>query len=197
MKTIRPDRLNFKEIILKTVGWLKQGKVIVCPTDTVYGLLADARNQSAVERLYVIKQRDFKKPVPIFVKDINQAKKIARLDRKKEKFLIENWPGKTTVVLKRKKKSFRLHGIDAKTIALRIPACQLVNSLLEKTGFPLTGTSANIAGQPASTKISQIRRQFAKQKFRPDIIIDVGNLKPARPSKIIDLTGPRAKVLRP
>ncbi len=197
MKTIRPDRLNFKEIILKTVGWLKQGKVIVCPTDTVYGLLADARNQSAVERLYVIKQRDFKKPVPIFVKDINQAKKIARLDRKKEKFLIENWPGKTTVVLKRKKKSFRLYGVDAKTIALRIPACQLVNSLLEKTGFPLTGTSANIAGQPASTKISQIRRQFAKQKFRPDIIIDVGNLKPARPSKIIDLTGPRAKVLRP
>jgi len=72
----------------------------------------------------------------------------------------------------------------------------LVNDLLEKTKLPLIGTSANISGKPAATEIKEVFRQFRNKKSRPDSIVDVGDLKPAKPSTIIDLTGLEPKILR-
>ena len=81
---------------------------------------------------------------------------MMRYTRKsQEKFLKSVWPGKVTVVLKRKKRK-KIYGVDRETIALRIPNYRLINELLRKTELPLTGTSANISGQPAPTKIKEI-----------------------------------------
>jgi len=97
------NQRNFKEIVKIAVQSIKQGKVIVCPTDTIYGLIANVANKKAVERIFKIKKRSKKKPYPIFIKDLKQAKKIARIDKKQEKFLKRVWPGEITAVLKRKK----------------------------------------------------------------------------------------------
>jgi tRNA threonylcarbamoyl adenosine modification protein (Sua5/YciO/YrdC/YwlC family) len=184
-----------KKELIKAVNFIKQGKVLVCPTDTVYGLIADATNKKAVEKLFKIKERNLNKPVPIFVKDINAAKKLAFIDENQEKFLKKVWPGKVTVVLKRKN-GLKLYGVDKETIGLRIPRHKFILSLLKIINKPLTGTSANISGEPASTKIEEVIKQFKGKKYQPDLIIDLGNLPKSRPSKVIDLTTQPPKVLR-
>ena len=194
MKILKTDQENFNQLVEKTVKAIKNGRVIVCPTDTVYGLIADATNKKAVEKIFKIKKRPKNKPVPIFIKDISAAKKLAKINEKQEAFLKSVWPGKITVVLNRKK--LRLYEVDKKTIALRIPKYGLLLSLAKQLNCPLIGTSANISGRPASTKIKEVIKQFKNQKQKPDLVIDAGNLKPAKPSKVIDLTSLKPKILR-
>ena len=192
------------EIINQAVQELKKGKVVVCPTDTVYGLIADATDKKAVEKIFKIKKRPKNKPIPIFVKDLEMAKKIAEIDDSQEKFLKKAWPGKITVVLKLKIKNyfkiknlkFKIYGINRNTIALRIPKNKLVLRLLKKINRPLVGTSANVSDQPPSGNLKAVLRQFEGQKLQPDLIIDAGNLKKSKPSKVVDLTGKKLKILR-
>ncbi len=196
MPVLKVGQKNLKTIIETVVKSIKQEKVIVCPTDTVYGLIADATNKKAVEKLLKIKKRNGQKPIPIFVKDLKTAKKLSRIDKEQEKFLKKVWPGKVTVVLTRKDKLPKILFGKKTTIGLRIPKYKLVQDLLKKINRPLTGTSANIPGKSATTKIKKIIKQFKNQKFQPDLILDAGDLKPSKPSTVIDLTEPEQKILR-
>ena len=85
---------------------------------------------------------------------------------------------------------------NKKIIGLRISSSGLVNKLVKEVNGPLTTTSANISGKPASTKIKEVLGQFLKNKIKPDLVIDAGNLPKNKPSKVIDLTGKKEKVLR-
>ena len=180
MEIVKPD-------LKKAAKAIKKGKVIVCPTDTVYGLVCDAANKKAVERLFKIKRRSRRKPIPIFVRDIKTAKKLAEINREQEIFLKQVWPGKVTAVLRSKNKG---------KIGLRIPKYEFVLSLAKQLNRPLTGTSANISGKPFSTKIREVLKQFKGQKYQPDLVIDAGNLRSSKPSKVIDLTIWPPKILR-
>ena len=183
--------------VKEAVEILKKGGVIIAPTDTVYGLICDATNKKAVEKIFKIKKRSKSKPLPIFVKDIKMAKNLTELSFEQEKFLKKVWPGKTTVVLKRKKSKIKLYGVAKDTIALRVPKHKVISYLLSAIGRPLAQTSANISGQPASSNIKEVLRQFGSQKIKLDLIIDDGNLPKSKPSKIIDLTVWPPKILRP
>ncbi len=187
-----------KKAVEEAVKYLERGQVIICPTDTVYGLLADATNNKAVERVFRIKKRDKKKVLPVFVKDILMAKKIAKIDKDMEIFLGEIWPGKITVALEKKKKSglSKLISGNKKTVGLRIPNDNLVRQILEKIDKPLTGTSANISGKPASTKIKDVLTQFEKEDIRPDLVLDRGDLPESYPSTVIDFSGRKPKIVR-
>jgi L-threonylcarbamoyladenylate synthase len=187
MEILKINSQNFKRVIEKVIKFIKEGKVIVFPTDTVYGLIANATDKKAVEKIFKIKKRKKGKEIPIFVKDLKMAKKLAKIEKSEEEFLKKVWPGKVTVILKKKNQG---------KIGLRIPKYRLVNLLLEKLKKPLTGTSANISGRPASTEIKKIIKQFENQKIKPDLIVDAGNLKPAKPSTVIDLTTQRPKIQR-
>jgi L-threonylcarbamoyladenylate synthase len=197
MLTLRTDYRDFKKTVKVAVKSIKQGEVVVCPTDTVYGLIADATSEAAVKKLLKIKKRNTRKPVPIFVKDIKTAKKLALIDNQQEKILKEVWPGKVTVVLKRKNKLPKVLFRNKKTIGLRIPDYKIINQLLLIINRPLTGTSANISGQPPSTKIKEVISQFKNKRFQPDLIIDAGNLPKSKPSTVLDLTTWPPKILRP
>lgn len=187
---------NLKEIVKTAVKAIQDGKVIICPTDTVYGLICDATNKKAVAKLFIIKKRAKKKPVPIFVKDIKMAKELAEIDKGKEKFLKKVWPGKTTVILRRKKAGIKLYGVDERTIGLRIPKYKLINQLLSEIKKPITGTSANVSGNPASVKTQEVARQFKNQKRQPDLIIDGGSLNFSKPSIVVDITNKKPKIIR-
>lgn len=184
--------------INKAIGIIKRGGVIICPTETVYGLLADATSNKAVERVYKIKKRSKTKAIAVFVQSIAEAKKLAFINKSQEQFLKKAWPGKVTIILKRKpncglsKKLFA----NKEVIGLRVSNSRLVNELVKKTGKPLTTTSANISGKPASTKIKEVLKQFFKNKIKADLVIDAGNLPNNKPSRVIDLTGREGRVLR-
>lgn len=176
MRVLKASKQNLNQ----TAKAIKRGQVIICPTDTVYGLLCNTDSKRAVDKLFKIKKRSSKKPIPVFVKNINMAKKIAKINKKEEDFLRRVWPGKVTAVLMSKK--------DKGTIGIRIPKYKFVLELLKKVNHPLTGTSANISGRPPSTKIKEVLKQFQNQKHQPDLILDAGNLKPSNPSMVVDLT---------
>jgi len=180
------------------VEHLERGQVIVCPTDTVYGLLADATNDEAVERVFQIKKRDKKKAIPVFVKDIKMAKKYTKMDKDMENFLQEIWPGKITVALKRKENkglSKLLFG-SRKTIGLRIPNYKLIREILNKFNKPLTGTSANISGRPSTTRIEEIFDYFEDEEVRPDLILDAGKIPYSYPSTVVDFSKDKPKIIR-
>lgn len=195
---VNPKNLNNK--IKTMVKAIKQGKVLILPTDTVYGLIAGAQNEQAVKKIFKIKGRKFQKTLPIFVRDIKMAKEFAFINGAQEKFLKKVWPGKITVILNAKLKAQKLFkfGIISleKKIGLRIPKYKLINFLLEKLNFPLTGTSANISGRPPSTALKKILTQFKNRKHKPDLAIDAGNLPKSKPSKVFDLTFFPPKILR-
>jgi L-threonylcarbamoyladenylate synthase len=190
MKIIRQKDIKVSEL----VRMLKEGKVVVLPTDTVYGLVADATNRVAVNKIFKIKKRNIKSAVPIFVKDLKAARRIAKAGRRQEKILETIWPGRVTTVLERKKA--RLYGIKEKTIALRIPKYKLLKELLGKTKRPLTGTSANISGEAPTTKVKKMIKSFKNKKHQPDLIVDAGSLPENKPSTVLDLTVWPPKVLR-
>ena len=182
---------NFKEILQITTKAVIKGKIIICPTDTVYGLICSALDKKAVNNVFKIKKRPKNKYLPIFVKDIKQVKKIAEVDRFQEKFLKKVWPGKVTIILKRKKA--KIYGVSKNTIALRIPKYEFLNEILKKTNLPLVGTSANISGNLPSIKIKEVLKHFKDKKL---LVIDKGNLKKSKSSTIIDLTKKKIKIIR-
>ena len=190
MEIIKPS----PKALNKAVSILKKGGVIICPTDTVYGFLADAKNKKAVEKVYKIKNRSKSKPLPVFVKDMKMAEKIARIDKNHAKTFKEFWPGKYTFVLKQKS-GVKLYGVDKKTIAIRIPKYKLLNNLLKKINKPLVQTSVNISSELPMNKIKDIIEKF-KYSTEVDLIIDAGNLPKSKSSKIIDLTGKKLTRLR-
>ena len=186
MRILKVKKQNFNKIVKEAVRSIKSGQVIICPTDTVYGLVCDAINKKAVDKLFKIKKRPAEKPLPLFINNIRMAKKLVSINKVQEYFLRKAWPGKVIVVLKKK------NG----TLGLRMPKHKLVLKLIEHTNRPLTGTSANISGQPASIKIKEVLQQFTNQQYQPDLVLDAGNLKKSRPSIVIDLTVLPPKILR-
>jgi len=173
---------------------LKKGGVIICPTDTVYGFLADAQNKKAVNKIYKIKKRPKSKPLSVFVKDLKMAKEMADINGQQEMRLRKYWPGKVTVVLKRKA-GLKIYGVKKDTIAIRIPGHLFLQKLLKKIDRPLAQTSVNISTQEPLNSIDAILTTFSKNKL-VGLIIDGGDIKNARASKIVDLKGKKLTRLR-
>ena len=169
---------------------------MVCPTDTVYGLIADANNKKAIEKIFKIKKRSFRKQLSLFIKDFKTAEQLAVINKEQEKILKKNWPGKLIAVFKARKKFPKGIVCDFGKIGLRIPDYKLLNELLKNFNHPLAQSSANISGLPASNKIKEVLRQFQNKKNQPDLVIDAGNLKSSKPSRVVDFTGKRPKILR-
>jgi len=175
---------------------LKKGSILVVPTDTVYGIICDAKNKEAIDKIFKIKKRNRKKPISIFVKDIKMAKKLAVINKTQGKFLKKAWPGKTIIVLKAREKFPK--GIVSQwgKIGLRMPNYKLLSKILKEFKKPLAQTSANITGEFTPTTIKDISKQFEENIYQLDVLVDVGKLS-GEPSTVIDLTQSLPRVLRP
>jgi L-threonylcarbamoyladenylate synthase len=197
MKIISLTSISFQNAIDQAAQTIQRGGVVIAPTDTVYGLLANATDEAAVKKIYAVKKRALDKPLPIFVKNMAMAKKLATISPKNKFLLEEKWPGKLTAIFdKNKKNNIKIFGVGEKTIALRLPFNKFINSLLETLNLPLIGTSANISGKPANTKIDAVLQQFQNQNIAPDLIINAGDLPESKPSTIIGLAQSKIKIIR-
>lgn len=187
-----------KDKLKPIIDFLCQGKIVIFPTDTVYGMLADATNKITAEKIFKIKKRSAKKSFPIFVKNFQMAEKFAKINKKQKKLLKKVWPGKITVILNRKKSKIKIYGIDKKTIALRIPTFPPLNFILSKLNFPLIATSANISNKPPLIKTEDIQSQF---KASSDLIISANCFlrkfqRKNKPSSILDITTSPPTIIR-
>lgn len=183
-------------IINSAVDILGSGGVIVYPTDTLYGLGANAFDENAVLKVFRIKKQSRKKPISIIVRDIKMARRVACIDSKVEEILNRIWPGPITVVLRKKDVVPYLLTGDGETVAIRIPKNNFISKLMDSLDFPLTATSANISGEKDLLKPEMIIEKFASTENSPDLFINNGEIIDMKPSTIIDLTTTNPKIIR-
>jgi L-threonylcarbamoyladenylate synthase len=190
----KPDKL----ILNHAVDILKRGGVLVIPTETAYGLAADATNKKAIMKIYKIKGRTFNKFLPLIANSINQINKYFKVG-KKELELLRKYKGLTVIL------GFKIYDLRFKNIyklkgqnsaAVRISTNKVANLLANKLGRPITATSANLSGGENCYSIGAALGQLSKQKYQPDLILDAGKLKKRKPSTIVKVQGNKIKLLR-
>ncbi|MEX0877375.1 MAG: L-threonylcarbamoyladenylate synthase [Candidatus Spechtbacterales bacterium] len=196
MIRIKLTEENLESVAKKAAEHIRQGEVVIFPTDTLYGLGVDALKTTSVEKLFALKKRPASKPVPVFVKNIEMAKEFAFIDKKKEAVLERLWPGPFTVVLDKKEDiSDRLSAGTGK-VGLRMPADNFCLELLRRFEGPITGSSANVSGMSSYSDIDAILRQFKEYSEEPAFVVDAGVLEEKEPSTVVDLTGAHPRILR-
>ena len=170
---------------------IKQGEVVIFPTDTVYGIGCDPYNAKAIEKIYQIKHRELKKPLPVLGYSKKELSAIAELSDKHEKIISKFWPGSLTIITKIKdeklKKSMNLED----KIAVRVPKNDCVLKILKQCKL-LVGTSANISTQNSFTDPSKCDEDL--KDF--SIFVDGGIISSKGESTIIELDGDDLKIIR-
>lgn len=177
---------------------LKNGGVVVYPTDTTYGLAVDATNSKAINKLYKLKGRDFNKPIHVIFPSLLRASKIVTLNSTARKIIEKYWPGPLTVVLPIKawSESWRKLSAKTSTLGIRYPENSIALELSKLFDKPITATSANISDQPNSYSINEVKKQFSNSKLKPDFYLDGGKLKNRPSSTIIQIDGRHVTLLR-
>ncbi len=168
---------------------LKKGGLVIYPTETVYGIGADATSLKAVQKLTRYKNRPFGKPYSIAVTDQKMANLFVELNPTAENLYEEFLPGPLTVISNGRHKV--ASGVESEegTLGIRIPDYKLVIDIVKKLGKPITATSANASYKKRPYKISDILENISdKQKGLIDLIIDAGELPKNEPSTVIDTT---------
>lgn len=172
--------------IARAAAVIRSGGLVVFPTDTVYGLGADALNRKAVERVYRVKRRPRNKPLIIQVADIDQIDDlVAGVSGQAAILMKKFWPGALTLVFKKKS--------SPETVALRMPDNRIALSLMKKAEVPLTSPSANLSGEPSPSRTEEISEELLE---KVDLVIDGGKTKIGRESTILDLTVSPPRILR-
>ena len=173
---------------------LVSGECVALPTETVYGLAADALNPQALAKVFTIKGRPLLDPLIVHVLDLEALKKIAETDMRLEK-ISSFWPGPLTVVLRRKSCVPDLVTAGQDTVAVRVPAHPTFREVLRLAGHPLAAPSANPFGYVSPTRAQHVRDSLAE---RCPWIVDGGACQHGLESTIIDLSSPeRVRLLRP
>ncbi len=167
------------------------GGVALLPTETFYGLAADPRSAGSVAKVYALKDRPERMPLPVLVADWDGLEALVTVPDRFRVRLSRTWPAALTVVLPAREPVPAAAGTG--TLAVRIPAHDRLRALLYLTG-PLTGTSANRHGTPPPVAADAALASLAAP---PDVVLDGGVTAGGRPSTLVDLTGPEPRVLRP
>jgi L-threonylcarbamoyladenylate synthase len=168
------------EIIRRAVEVLSHDGIIVYPTDTLYGLGADAFSEEAIMKVYEAKKRELSKPISIAVSDMDMLAAVSHLDRRMEEFIDKFLPGPVTVIVPARKTLPAILSGGTGTIGIRIPAHPVACKIIEKFDAPITATSANLSGgkDPQTPDECTVPR---------DLFIDGGTL-PGMSSTVVDLT---------
>ncbi len=188
-----------KDAIKLACEFLRAGNLISFATDTVYGVAADASNSQAVSKLYDLKERDCKKPVAIFVKDIAAAKKIFCFDEIAEKIAQKFLPGALTLVLQQ---SFDSQNEIASNLNLnaegflgfRIVDREFIQNLLVDFNGILAVSSANKAGAEPANSALEVREYFANSNL--NLVIDGGELLQKNVSTVVKVCAGEIEILR-
>lgn len=182
-----------REGLAKAAEALREGRLVVLPTDTLYGIGADAFNREAVERLLAVKGRGRHMPPPVLVGDIRTIDGLAIDVPDYVRRLVEAfWPGPLTVVLKAQPSLTWDLGDTNGTVALRMPDHELALDLLREVG-PMAVSSANVTGWPAARTMVDAATQLGSAVF---IYLDGGPVGEGLPSTILDCTGEEPVILR-
>lgn len=183
---------EYEENIKKAAKEIISGGLVAFPTETVYGLGANANDEDAVKAVFALKGRPQDNPVIVHVDSILAARKIALFNDKADVLAQTFWPGPITLVLKSRGLAGSVTaGLD--TIGIRMPDCDAALSLISAAKVPIAAPSANKSGSPSPTSSSHVAKDFGENL----LILDAGQSSIGVESTVIDLTKDIPIILRP
>ena len=182
------------ENLADAVAALKRGEVIVYPTETLYGLGADALNLDAVEKVFQLKGRDPTNPIPVLIAGREMLKAlVTEVPALAEKLMAKFWPGPLTLVLAaRKDIPSALLNADG-GIGVRISSQPIATELVRALGCPLTATSANPSGLAPARTVQQAKNYFAG---KINLFIDAGKLTSRTGSTVVEISANGVRIIR-
>lgn len=192
---MKTKQLNEREIE-KAAALIKKGEIVAFPTDTVYGLGADARNETAVQKIFTAKKRPANRALSILLAEPSDIYHYAKDVPKEAERLVETfWPGALTIVLKANELLAKSVHPDLDTVGMRMPNHPLTLKLINECGFPLATPSANLSGRPSPTSAKHV---LSDLEGRIAAVIDGGESEIGMESTVLDLSNPEKPViLRP
>lgn len=190
------DELKKISTVKKAAGLIKQGQLVAFPTETVYGLGADATNEAAVKKIYQAKGRPQDNPLIVHIASFEQLKGVVQGELSSlVKIMADKfWPGPLTVIFSKTGMiPYRTTaGLDS--VAVRMPSHPLSRALIEVAGVPIAAPSANKSGAPSPTLASHVMNDLAG---KIPLILDGGPARVGVESTVVDLRGDKIKILRP
>ena len=196
MEVLALSKTNVRACAARAAEVLRAGGVIVYPTDTLYGLGADALSDAAVAKVYAIKGRDEGKPMHAIFANMVMVEEYAEVNDAALKLAAKFLPGALTLILGKKREvdSGIARGMD--TIGVRIPHNEFCVELAKIFGKPYTATSANIAGEPPQRSVEKILEQLGPGAKGVALIVDNGAMLQRQPTTVVDVTSGAPVILR-
>ena len=195
MEHIQLTPENVAVCAAKAAEVLRAGGVVLYPTDTLYGLGADAFSNTAVDMIYQIKGRDEGKPIHAIVSDLDMAGQFGEVGDEASA-LVQKFGGKLTVVVKKRPELNTGIARDIATFGFRVPDNEFCIALAKAFGRPITATSANKSGEKPVRSVEKILAQFGSGASRIDLVIDAGELPEREPSSVVDFSTGEQTILR-
>lgn len=176
-------------------GLLAAGGILAIPTDTYYALAVQPFNEEALRRLFAVKHRPPGKPILLLVATPEMVPQVARgVPEVARQLMARFWPGPLTIILPARPELPQLVTGGTGTVGVRQPRQPVTTRLVAALGWPVTGTSANRAGQPPLTLATEVDEQFGEQV---DLILDVGPCPGGQPSTVVDVSCTPPCLVRP
>ena len=186
---------NSTSVLVCAAKLLKKGKLVAFPTETVYGLGANAFNAKAVKKIFQVKGRPSDNPLIVHIGYKADLKLVAKnIPPVAKKLTQKFWPGPLTLVLEKRKKVPSIVSANLNTVAVRMPSHTVALSLIRKAKVPLAAPSANSAGKPSPTAAAHVLQDL---KNKIPLIVDSGKTNIGLESTVLDLTTSIPTLLRP
>ena len=181
--------------ITEAARFIKAGEVVAFPTETVYGLGADAMNAKAVKKIFEAKGRPADNPLIVHISGLNQLDSVVSEINDSAQNLIDSfWPGPLSIVMKKNQKVPNITTAELDTVVIRFPSHPIAQALISAAGTPIAAPSANLSGKVSPTKAKHVVSDLNK---KIPIVIDGGPIKYGLESTVVDCTGEHPVILRP
>jgi len=188
------DKESEEKIVAQAVKILVDGGIIAYPTETFYGLGADAANEKSIEKIFFVKGRDFKNPISLIIGKPDDIYPLVQdIPESAKKLMYTFWPGALTIVFSASNKVSPMLTAGTGKIGLRISSHPIANAIAQKLKKPLTATSANLSGASECSLASEVAEQIGN---KINAILDWGKTRGGKASTIIDVTCDPPVILR-
>jgi len=192
-------RINSKKpddgIIERASSLIRSGEIVAFPTETVYGLGANALDPLAISKIYQIKGRPSDNPLIVHIGDLNMLSGLVSTISPREMRMIKKfWPGPITLIFKKSKSVPKITTGGLGTVAVRMPRNKIALALIKRSGLPIAAPSANLSGKPSPTNASHVKEDL---NGKVKLILDGGRTEIGIESTVIDMTPRIPVILRP
>lgn len=194
ISSIDKDNIDLEEL-KKHAKLLSEGKTVIFPTETVYGLGANALDEDAVKKIYEAKGRPSDNPLIVHIHEKEQVHELAKDVNDNAKIVMDRfWPGPITIILNKKDIVPKTTSGGLDTVAIRMPSHKIAKEIIKQSGVPIAAPSANISGRPSPTKAQHVKDEM---EGRVSGIVLGGDSNFGLESTVLDLTSETPMILRP